>query len=156
MLAHPVAAARAVQTVKLLALFLAQRGDKPLVVHAPSYTDLPVRRHLAPLRPIDKACRAALPLSEVWGHVPRREGAPMPFHREKHPRDREQIVARVKPRAGNRCEWCQAPNGAVGFRHPFHGWKDSEWWALEPLSPMTNVRSLTAMARCLLGGPSGC
>lgn len=36
--------------------------------------------------------------------------------RSRYPADWEAISQAIRTRAGNCCEWCGAPNGAVGFR----------------------------------------
>lgn len=36
----------------------------------------------------------------------------MPFDRSRYPREWPQISAHIRERAGNRCEFCGAPNGA--------------------------------------------
>lgn len=40
----------------------------------------------------------------------------MPFDRSKYPADWESISRRIKERDGNRCKWCYAANGAIGYR----------------------------------------
>ena len=42
----------------------------------------------------------------------------MPMQRHLYPPDWPQIVARVRERSGNRCEWCGAVNG---LPHPVTG-----------------------------------
>lgn len=39
-----------------------------------------------------------------------------PERRGLYPSDWPAISARIRERAGNRCEWCGARNGAVGYR----------------------------------------
>lgn len=40
----------------------------------------------------------------------------MPMDRSRYPDDWETISARIREREGNRCKWCGAQNGAIGYR----------------------------------------
>lgn len=44
----------------------------------------------------------------------------MPMRRERYPKNWPEIVAQVRERSGNRCEWCGAENGQP---HPVTGSK---------------------------------
>jgi 5-methylcytosine-specific restriction endonuclease McrA len=51
-----------------------------------------------------------------------------PESRCLYPPDWKQIRQRILARAGDKCEWCGVPNGAVGFRDP----RDkSRFWDLD-------------------------
>lgn len=45
-----------------------------------------------------------------------------PENRARYPKDWRQIVARIRERAGNKCEQCAVPNGALIYRSD-----DGEW-----------------------------
>lgn len=42
----------------------------------------------------------------------------MPIRKEDYPDDWKEISLQVRAEAGNRCEWCGAPNGEVVRRYP--------------------------------------
>ena len=52
-----------------------------------------------------------------------------PENRKLYPKNWREIRQRILKRAGNRCEFCGAPNHAYGFRDPdgvFHEWDPFE------------------------------
>jgi hypothetical protein len=49
----------------------------------------------------------------------------MPMQRERYPAEWEAISLAIRERAGNKCEWCNVPNGAVGARDRRGEWHDA-------------------------------
>lgn len=47
----------------------------------------------------------------------------MPCDYSRYPANWKQISLAIRERAGNRCEWCGVPNGAVGARDRY-----GKWW----------------------------
>ena len=48
----------------------------------------------------------------------------MPMDRSKYPPDWDDISRQVREDAGQRCEWCGVPNGALGARDTAGNWWD--------------------------------
>lgn len=43
-------------------------------------------------------------------------------NKDRYPKDWPQISIRIRERAGNKCEWCDVPNGQLGGRLPSGTW----------------------------------
>lgn len=49
-----------------------------------------------------------------------------PEERARYPKDWPEISIRIRQRSGNRCEFCDVPNGALG------AWIGGKWWNAHP------------------------
>lgn len=70
----------------------------------------------------------------------------MPMDRSKYPDDWEQISQEVREAAGNKCQECGVPNGALGYRF------GKQFYRIDTMSrPEAEryVRSLSGRPRCI-------